>query len=65
MDGNFSTEHMHYWTMEKDVSLSPGMAFMANPDLYKLHLRSGAEMAQVSGMYSHMALANIFLGQHL
>jgi hypothetical protein len=48
MDGNFSAEHMRYRTREKDVSLSPGMAFMANPDLYKSHLRSGAEMAQVS-----------------
>jgi hypothetical protein len=49
MDGNFSAEHMRYRTTEKDVSLSSGMAFMANPDLYKSHLRSGAEMAQVSG----------------
>jgi hypothetical protein len=51
MDGNFSAEHMRYRTSEKDVSLSPGMAFMANPDLYKSHLRSGAEMAQASGDY--------------
>jgi hypothetical protein len=49
MDGNFSAEHMRYQTSEKDIALSPGMAFMANPDLYKSHLRSGAEMAQVSG----------------
>ncbi|KAN0137341.1 hypothetical protein V8E53_004786 [Lactarius tabidus] len=47
MDGNFSAEHMRYQTTEKDVSLSPGMAFMANPDLYKTHLQSGAEMIQV------------------
>ena len=47
MDGNFSAEHMQYRTSEKDVSLSPGMAFMTNPDLYKSHLRSGAETIQV------------------
>jgi hypothetical protein len=49
MDGNFSAEHMRYQTREKDVSLSPGMAFMANPEVYKSHLRSGAEIVQVSG----------------
>jgi hypothetical protein len=48
MDGNFSAEHMRYRTTEKDVALSPGMAFMANPELYKSHLRHGAEMTQVS-----------------
>jgi hypothetical protein len=46
MDGNFSAEHMRYQTSDKDVALSPGMAFMANPDLYKSHLRSGAEIVQ-------------------
>jgi hypothetical protein len=51
MDGNFSAEHMRYRTTDKDVSLSPGMAFMSNPDLYKSHLRSGAEMAQASEHY--------------
>jgi hypothetical protein len=51
MDGNFSAEHMCYRTTEKDVSLSPGMAFMANPDLYKTHLQSGAEMIQVENVY--------------
>ena len=48
MDGNFSAEHMRYRTTEKDVPLSPGMAFMSNPDLYKSHLQSGAEMPQAS-----------------
>jgi hypothetical protein len=48
MDGNFSAEHMRYRTTEKDVSLSHGMVFMANPDVYKSHLRSGAGMVQVS-----------------
>jgi hypothetical protein len=51
MDGNFSAEHMHYQTTEKDVLLSPGMTFMANPDLYKTHLQSGAEMIQVENVY--------------
>jgi hypothetical protein len=51
MDGNFSAEHMRYRTTEKDVALSPGMAFMANPDLYKAHLQTGAEIIQVSVYY--------------
>ncbi|KAN0135970.1 hypothetical protein V8E53_006131 [Lactarius tabidus] len=34
MDGNFSAEHMHYRSTDKDVALSPGMAFMSNPELY-------------------------------
>ena len=48
MDGNFSAEHMRYRTTDKDVALSPGMAFMSNPDIYKSHLQSGAEMRQAS-----------------
>jgi hypothetical protein len=51
MDGNFLAEHMHYQTTEKAVFLSPGMAFMANPDLYKTHLQSRAEMIQVENVY--------------
>ncbi len=47
-DGNFSAEHMRYRTRDTDVALSPGMAFMANPDLYKSHLQSGTEMVQAS-----------------
>ncbi len=47
MDGNFSAEHMRHRSGEKDISLSPGMAFMANPESYKAHLRSGREIAQV------------------
>jgi hypothetical protein len=46
MDGNFSAEHMRHRSVEKDISLSAGMAFMANPESYKAHLRSGKEMAQ-------------------
>jgi hypothetical protein len=48
MDGNFSAEHMRHRTSETDVSLSSGMAFMARADQYKAHLRSAAEIAQVS-----------------
>ncbi|KAN0136391.1 hypothetical protein V8E53_005759 [Lactarius tabidus] len=60
MDGNFSAEHMCYQTTEKDVLLSPGMAFMANPDLYKTHLQSGAEMIQPNtcNMYKAIEQAN-------
>lgn len=47
MDGNFSAEHMRCRTGEKDVPLSAGMAFMANPDSYKAHLSSGKESIQV------------------
>ncbi len=47
MDGNFSAEHMKSRTGVSDVSLSAGMAFMANPVLYKAHLNSGQEIAQV------------------
>ncbi|KAF8256928.1 hypothetical protein EI94DRAFT_1636053, partial [Lactarius quietus] len=38
MDGNFSAEHMHHRSGEKEVSLSPGMAFMANLESYRAHL---------------------------
>ena len=48
MDGNFSAEHMQYRTTEKDMALSPGMAFMSNPDIYKSHLQSGVELTQAS-----------------
>jgi hypothetical protein len=47
MDGNFSAEHMRHRSGEHDIALSAGMAFMANPDTYKAHLRSGKEVAQV------------------
>ena len=48
MDGNFSAEHMKHRSGERDVSLSAGMAFMANPDSYKAHLQSGKEYRHVS-----------------
>jgi hypothetical protein len=47
MDGNFSAEHMRSRTGKADVPLSAGMAFMANPESYKAHLKSGKEVAQV------------------
>ena len=47
-DGNFLTEHMKHQSREQDVSLSAGMAFMANPDSYQAHLQSGQEYHQVS-----------------
>ena len=47
MDGNFSAEHMKHRSGERDVLLSSGMAFMANPELYKAHLQSGREVPQV------------------
>jgi hypothetical protein len=57
MDGNFSAEHMCYRSTDKDVALSPGMAFMSNPELYKSHLQSGAEMIQASiclSLFNHI-----------
>ena len=57
MDGNFSAEHMRYRTTEKDVALSPGMAFMSNLDIYKSHLQNGAEMRQVSIKLYFIALS--------
>ncbi|KAH9018684.1 hypothetical protein EDB85DRAFT_1873573 [Lactarius pseudohatsudake] len=50
MDGNFSAEHMKHRPGEKDIALSAGMAFMANPDSYKAHLKSGQEIVQVCGV---------------
>jgi hypothetical protein len=47
MDGNFSAEHMRSRTHNADVPLSAGMGFMANPESYKAHLKSGKEVAQV------------------
>ncbi|KAI9437388.1 hypothetical protein BJY52DRAFT_1230141 [Lactarius psammicola] len=56
MDGNFSTEHMRYQMKEDNIALSPGMAFLANPDLYKAHLQSGAEMVQPSTCNTYKAI---------
>jgi hypothetical protein len=47
MDGNFSAEHMKCRTGALEIPLLPGMAFMANPDSYQAHLRSGQEFSQV------------------
>ena len=47
MDGNFSAEHMRYKSGQKDIALSAGMAFMANPDGYSAHIRTGKEISQV------------------
>ena len=47
MDGNFAAEHIQHRSRDRDVLLSPGMAFMANPDGYKTHLKSGQESIQV------------------
>ena len=51
MDGNFSAEHMKHRSGERDISLSSGMAFMANPETYKAHLRSAKEVPQVRKSY--------------
>ncbi|KAH9019846.1 hypothetical protein EDB84DRAFT_1441986 [Lactarius hengduanensis] len=56
MDGNFSAEHMRHRSGEKDVALSAGMAFMANPDSYRAHLQSGKEVAQPSTCNTYRAI---------
>jgi hypothetical protein len=67
MDGNFSAEHMRYRTNEKDIALSPGMAFMSNPDLYRTHLQSRVEMTQVDGciLYVWLYLIFFYVSQHM
>ncbi|KAF8263368.1 hypothetical protein EI94DRAFT_1704050 [Lactarius quietus] len=59
MDGNFAAEHMQCRSGDKDVPLSPRMAFMANPEAYKTHLKIGWESIQVHcSMTSLWTLAN-------
>ena len=47
MDGNFSAEHMRCRSGDKDVTLSAGLAFMANPEAYRAHLINGKDTIQV------------------
>ncbi|KAF8264207.1 hypothetical protein EI94DRAFT_1703402 [Lactarius quietus] len=56
MDGNFSAEHMRHQSGERDISLSAGMAFMANPEVYKAHLWSGQETSQPSTCNTYRAI---------
>ncbi|KAF8263451.1 hypothetical protein EI94DRAFT_1772941 [Lactarius quietus] len=56
MDGNFAAEHMRCRSEDKDVLLSPGMAFMANPEAYKTHLKSGLESTQPSTCNTYKAI---------
>ncbi|KAH9008024.1 hypothetical protein EDB85DRAFT_1904662 [Lactarius pseudohatsudake] len=44
---------------EKDVALSAGMAFMANPDSYRAHLQSGKEVAQANSSRAHLDVTGI------
>ena len=67
MDGNFSAEHMRCRSGEQDAPLSEGMAFMANPELYKTHLHNGKETIQVSTapLHSGCFSPHIFIAQYL
>ncbi|KAF8269526.1 hypothetical protein EI94DRAFT_1898635 [Lactarius quietus] len=56
MDGNFAAEHMQCRFGDKDVPLSPRMAFMANPEAYKTHLKSGWESIQPSTCNTYKAI---------
>ncbi|KAH9169728.1 hypothetical protein EDB89DRAFT_1854174, partial [Lactarius sanguifluus] len=58
MDGNFSAEHMRHRSGERDVALSAGMAFMANPELYKAHLQSGTKIPSTCNTYKAIEQAN-------
>ncbi|KAF8268583.1 hypothetical protein EI94DRAFT_1700161 [Lactarius quietus] len=64
MDGNFAAEHMQCRSGDKDVPLSPGMAFMANPEAYKIHLKSSWESIQPSTCNTYKAIeqANSSIG---
>jgi hypothetical protein len=65
MDGNFSAEHMKSRTGGSDVPLSAGMAFMANPDSYKVHLDSVKEVPQVCCTSILMSMAKDKAAQYL
>ncbi|KAF8258200.1 hypothetical protein EI94DRAFT_1774246 [Lactarius quietus] len=56
MDGNFAAEQMRCRSGDKDVPLSLGMAFMANPEAYKTHLKSGRESIQPSTCNTYKAI---------
>ena len=67
MDGNFSAEHMKSRVLDTDAPLSAGMGFMANPDLYHTHMRSGHEIVQVYPFISlnRILLIPLYIGQHM
>ncbi|KAF8266187.1 hypothetical protein EI94DRAFT_1772183 [Lactarius quietus] len=48
MDGNFSVEHMKHRSREKDIALSAGMGFIADPEPYKAHLQTRRQIDQPS-----------------
>ncbi|KAF8259676.1 hypothetical protein EI94DRAFT_1614829 [Lactarius quietus] len=56
MDGNFSTEHMKHRSREKDIALSAGMGFMADPEPYKAHLWTGRQIDQPSTCNTYKAI---------
>jgi hypothetical protein len=66
MDGNFAAEHIQSRSGDRDVLLSPGMAFMANPKAYKSHLKSGQESIQVHCLIIYLyCLSNSYTAQHM
>ncbi|KAF8260169.1 hypothetical protein EI94DRAFT_1773752 [Lactarius quietus] len=56
MDGNFSAEHMKHRSREKDIALSAGMGFMADPKPYKAHLQTGWQIDQPSTCNTYKAI---------
>ncbi len=65
MDGNFSAEHMKSRSGGSDISLSAGMAFMANPVSYKAHLESGQDTSQVYDTFFLMIISKNTAGQYM
>ncbi|KAF8263339.1 hypothetical protein EI94DRAFT_1488502, partial [Lactarius quietus] len=56
MDGNFSAEHMKHRSGEKDIALSAGMGFMADPEPYKEHLQTRRQIDQLSTCNTYNAI---------
>ncbi|KAH9176147.1 hypothetical protein EDB89DRAFT_2065932 [Lactarius sanguifluus] len=53
---NWKARYRDDLTGDADLPLSAGMAFMANPNLYKAHLHSGQEMVQPSTCNTYRAI---------
>jgi hypothetical protein len=65
MDGNFSAEHMRCRGGKADAPLSAGMAFMANPNAFNIHLLSGQEYSQVCCFIPHPSQPMFGIAQHM
>jgi hypothetical protein len=66
MDRNFQAEHMKMRNPENDTPLSEGTGFMVSQIPYESHLKSAAEMQQVSPISGLLAEGSSYSnrGQH-